>query len=406
MGAREQVARRDPAVRAGSLALAGSLLLAACGGAGGGGDQEKVALPAPTPSWTFSPAPGASDVAPDTAVTVTASDGKVTNVVLHDSAGERVDGEYDPDAGTWTAGHRLRVSEHYTVTASALDSKGAVVEHDSDFSTLEVPEADRLYAKTVAPHDGDVVGVAQPLVVGFNHPVRDKQAVQDALHVETEVPGGGGEIEGAWYWVDDEFVDYRPKEFWPAGTKVTLHVDIGGLKAGPDRWGGGDRDLSFTIGRKQVIKVDVRTRVLKVVNGKGKVLRSFPVSTGRPGWETRNGTKVLMEKVLDKKWTNEAIDAPEFYRLKSSYAMRMTNSGEFIHDAPWATGTIGSANTSHGCVGLRVPDMKWVYNHSIVGDPVIVTHSKKPYTNLINRYADWNIDWDTWSAGNADKEFL
>lgn len=379
--------------------LAAVVLLAACGGSDGDGDGPE-AVATPTASITVSPAPDSKDVAPDAPVTVTAANGKATNVVVKDSAGERVDGEFDEETGTWTAEHRLRVSEHYTVTASGLDARGAVIEQTSGFSTVAVPEKDRLYAKFVAPHDGDTVGVAHPLVVGFNHAVRDKQAVQDALEVETSEP-----VEGAWYWVDDQYVHFRPKEFWPADIDIDLHIGIGGLKV-DDRWGGADRDLSYEIGRRQVIKVFVGKHKLQVVNGEGRTIRSFDVSTGKPGWETRNGTKVLMEKVRDKKWTNEEIDAPEFYRLESEYALRMTNSGEFIHDAPWNTGYIGNANASHGCVGTLTRDMRWLYEHSLVGDPIVVSGSPKPYTDLINRYADWNIPWDRWSEGNADEEYL
>jgi L,D-transpeptidase catalytic domain len=75
--------------------------------------------------------------------------------------------------------------------------------------------------------------------------------------------------------------------------------------------------------------------------------------------------------------------------------------GEFVHDAPWNTGNIGSANTSHGCVGLRPADMAWLYRQTMAGDPVIVTGSPKKYTELWNRYMDWNVPWPRWSAGNA-----
>jgi lipoprotein-anchoring transpeptidase ErfK/SrfK len=411
VGAGEQVGvrggpARRPRRRLAALASAAALVLAACGGSGGddkgeGGDAGRPeAAATPAPALTITPVTGSKDVPPDTDVTVTAATGKPTNVVVKDAGGSRVDGEFDPDSGVWKAEHRLRVSEHYTVTASALDADGAVVEQTSDFTTIVVPEAERLYAKFVAPHSGDEVGVAHPLVVGFNHPVRDKEAVQAALEVETSEP-----VDGEWYWIDDQYVHYRPKEFWPADIDVSVHIGIGGLKVG-DRWGGNDRDLSYEIGRRQVIKVYVKKHTLQVVNGKGRTIKSFPVSTGKPGWETRNGTKVLMEKVRDKKWTNEEIDAPEFYRLESEYALRMTNSGEFIHDAPWNTGYIGNANASHGCVGMRTKDMRWLYDHAMIGDPIIVTGSPKPYKDLINRYADWNVDWDEWSEGNADEAFL
>ena len=403
MGTGEQVRRLQ--VGGGLAALV--LVLAACGGGGSEQDSEPGPVAAPTPALavTFSPGPDSADVAPDTPLTVTATAGKLTDVRVEDADGGRIEGDVSGDGSSWEATGQLLLAQHYTVTASGLDARGAVVEQKSVFDTLDVPEKERLYAKVVAPHEGEVVGVAHPLVVGFNHPVRDKQAVQDALHVEA-VSKTGEEVEGAWYWIDDQYVHFRPRAFWPANTTVKLNVDIAGVKGGEDLWGGGNREVSYKIGRRQVIKVDARKHILKVVNSSGKVVRSYPVSTGKSGWETRNGTKVLMEKILDKKWTNEAIDAPEHYRLESSYAMRMTNSGEFIHDAPWNTGNIGSANTSHGCVGMRVSDMAWVYKHSIVGDPIIVEHSPRSFPSLLNRYADWNVPWAEWSEGNAEAEYL
>jgi lipoprotein-anchoring transpeptidase ErfK/SrfK len=148
--------------------------------------------------------------------------------------------------------------------------------------------------------------------------------------------------------------------------------------------------------------VDVKKHKLTVVRD-GRQVRSFDVSTGKPGWETRNGIKVIMDKERNKVWTNEAIDAKEDYRFKSRYAMRITNSGEFVHDAPWNTGNIGEANTSHGCVGLLPKSMDWLWKNTILGDPVVVTGSPKPFDDLQNRIADWNVPWSKWMGGNTDQ---
>ncbi len=379
------------------------LLLSACSNAA---ESKPVAAapaapPPPAVSISVTPTAGSADADPDDVVTVSASNGRLTDVLVKNAEGEILPGEFDDDSTTWTAAGKLSLAETYSVVATGVDAVGATVREAVEFATLDIPEEKQLFASTISPLDGSTVGIAQPLVVGFNHPVRNKQLIQDALRVETSVP-----VEGAWYWIDDQYVDYRPKEFWPENVKITLHADIEGLKAGPTLWGGGSREISYEIGRAQIIKVDVKKHKLRVVDGTGKTIKTFPVSTGKAGWETRNGIKVLMEKVRDKKWTNEAIDAPEFYRLQSSYAMRMTNSGEFIHDAPWNTGNIGAANTSHGCVGMTVDNARWLYNHAIMGDPIVVTGSPRKYTNLFNRYADWNIPWEKWSAGNADKAYL
>ena len=119
------------------------------------------------------------------------------------------------------------------------------------------------------------------------------------------------------------------------------------------------------------------------------------------GWETRNGTKIVMAKEGKKEWTDEAIDAEEDYTYHSKYAMRITNSGEFIHDAPWNKGNIGDANTSHGCIGMLPAAAQWLFKNTLVGDPVVVVGSPKPFDDLQNRVADGTVPWEQGKAGNA-----
>jgi lipoprotein-anchoring transpeptidase ErfK/SrfK len=377
-----------------ALLVVGPLLVAAgCSGTGGGSaapEHEPVPV-----SIMVDPADGVTEVRPDAEVKVVGEQGTLTTVTLQAEDGTSVPGTFDAGKTAWTADGKLALDTTYTVSVDAVGLEGGAVTKKTTFSTLDPPESRRLKASSISPLNGSTVGVAQPLVVGFNHPVRDRASVQRALHVKTEP-----EVSGAWYWIDDDHVHYRPQEFWPAGTEVTLDVRLNGVPGGKELWGAADRTVSFTIGRQQVIRVDaVRKRM--TVERNGKTIKTFPVSTGKKGWETRNGIKVIMEKVTNKKWTNEAIDAPEDYTLYSKYAMRMTNSGEFVHDAPWNTGNIGSANTSHGCVGMYPKDMAWLFKRTMSGDPVIITGSPRKYTEIWNRYMDWNVPWVKWSAGNA-----
>jgi lipoprotein-anchoring transpeptidase ErfK/SrfK len=202
-------------------------------------------------------------------------------------------------------------------------------------------------------------------------------------------------VAGAWYWIDNQYVDYRPEQFWPTGTHVTLNVRLSGDESGDVR------SSSFTVGRNQVLAVNTKTHKLDVMRD-GQQIKSFDVSTGKPGFRTRNGIEVMMERVGKKHWTDEQIDAPENYSLHSQYAIRITNSGEFVHDAPWAKGSIGDANTSHGCIGLKTADAKWIWENSMLGDPVVVTGSDKDSQGKTNRIDDWNISWATWSKGNSN----
>jgi lipoprotein-anchoring transpeptidase ErfK/SrfK len=385
------------------LAVGVMLALAACTGqseSGTGGEGAKsggAAAAARQPGGvlvTVRPADKATKVRPDTKISVTSQGGTLTAVKVVDEEGEPVPGKLNAEQTAWQASRNLAPGTTYTVSVQAKGDDGPTSRR-STLTTLTVPKSRQLKPSTISPLDGWTVGIAQPLVVGFNHPVKNRAEVQQALRVVTKPA-----VKGAWYWIDSEYVHYRPAKFWPAGTKVTLHADVTGVDAGGGYWGAQSRTRSFTIGRAQMIRVDVVKKRLWVVRG-GKTLRTFPVSTGKKGWETRNGIKVIMEKVTDKKWTNESIQAPEEYTLFSDYAMRMTNSGEFIHDAPWNVGNIGAANTSHGCVGLYPRDMAWLFARTIPGDPVVVTGSPRRYTEIWNRYMDWNVPWRTWAAGNA-----
>jgi lipoprotein-anchoring transpeptidase ErfK/SrfK len=369
-------------------------------GSGGVGSPGAVAKQEESVLVTVQPSDGAAGVRPDTKVSVASRHGTLTAVKVVDEDGEVLPGALTADRTSWQASANLAPGTTYTVSVQASGDEGdtgdtATVSRRSTFSTLTLPRSRQLKAYSISPLDGWTVGIAQPLVVGFNHPVKNRKNVQDALRVETRPA-----VRGAWYWIDDEHVHYRPAKFWPAGTRVTLHAELTGVDAGGGYWGVQDRTRSFRIGRAQIIRVDVVKKRLSVVRN-GKTLRTFPVSTGKRGWETRNGIKVIMEKVTHKKWTNESIQAPEEYTLFSAYAMRMTNSGEFIHDAPWNVGNIGAANTSHGCVGLYPRDMAWLFPRTMTGDPVVVVGSPRKYTEIWNRYMDWNVPWRTWAAGNA-----
>jgi hypothetical protein len=84
--------------------------------------------------------------------------------------------------------------------------------------------------------------------------------------------------------------------------------------------------------------------------------------------------------------------------------MRLTYSGEFIHAAPWSVASHGSANVSHGCVGLSEENASWWWNENEIGDVVIVKNTGRPHGNDGNGLTIWNDTWSQWlerSAGGA-----
>jgi lipoprotein-anchoring transpeptidase ErfK/SrfK len=405
--ARRAAGRRRGARWVGVVALAPALFACSSGPGGGNGAAgppggAAAAASVAALALSINPADGATSVSPDVAVKVSAKHGRLTAVRVSGAglkgAGEvALAGTMDKAGKAWRATGALMPASTYTVSAQGVDAAGKATTTTSTFTTEAMTAKHRLGIADIWPSDGTTVGIGQPIAVGFTHPVNvaNRAAVQRALQVQSSPA-----VEGAWYWVDTNYVDFRPKTFWPTGTKITLKIDLAGVYAGDGLWGTSKRTSAVTVGRAQIIHVDLKKHVLSVESD-GATLREFPISGGKPGWQTRNGTQVIMQRIRNKTWTNTAIDAPEAYTLHSAYAMRLTNSGEFIHDAPWNKGNIGSANTSHGCVGMYPKDMAWLYAHTIMGDPVIITGSHRPTGVLWNRYMDWNVPWSTWSAGNA-----
>lgn len=383
--------------------LVAVLALAGCASASerlNGPEPTATARATPTDSsaeMTVIPATGATQVAPDEPVVVTAAGGKIEEVRLTGPDGE-VTGRLDPNGVTWTSTDLLGVAASYSLRAVAVDPYGLERTMTSTFTTLAPTEEQAVRAR-VSPLDGETVGVGMPVVLYLTAPVEDRAAVEERLTVTTEPA-----VEGAWHWISDEQVHWRPKEFWPPGTQVSVDIPLAGVRAGETLWGDQDRTIAFSIAEHAVTSlVDLGAKTMQVSQD-GQLLRTLPISAGKPGWETRNGIKVILSKERDRVMDAATVGIdpsdPEYYRLDVEYAMRVTNSGEFVHAAPWSTGSQGEVNVSHGCVGLSTEDAAWLYDLTTRGDVVRVIGSPRTLEPG-NGYTDWNVEWADWLAGSA-----
>ncbi|HNO39580.1 MAG TPA: L,D-transpeptidase, partial [Marmoricola sp.] len=233
------------------------------------------------------------------------------------------------------------------------------------------------------------VGVAMPVIIRFDVPVKNKLAFQNNIQV-TATPAQ----EGGFKWISDNELHWRPVKFWKAGSKVVVDARLGGVPAGNGVYGQLDRVLRFNVGRSLVTRVNINTHQMKVFRD-GKLIRTMPITTGRqPEHTTRSGVKVIMEKNRTRDMNSETVgidpNSADGYDLTGvEYAQRVTSSGEFIHAAPWSVGSQGHANVSHGCTGMSTSNAGWLYSQTIIGDPVIYVGSNRPMT-LTNGYGDWN----------------
>jgi lipoprotein-anchoring transpeptidase ErfK/SrfK len=391
-----------------AVAVAAAVLLASgCQGnaqaesPGGNGTSSPTSSSSPSSSTTGSvslkvtPANGAAAVAPNTTVKVTATGGPISAVTVKDTKNRAVTGSLSADGLSWTASRFLRPSTTYTVSAVAQSGASA----KSSFSTLSAKITATYH---VLPSTGAVVGVGMPLIVQFDSPVSDagKAEVERNLSVSTSP-----RVKGTWGWLDDRQVMYRSTGYWKTGTKISLKANLAGVKTGTGKYVGSDASTSFSIGSAMISYVNMATHQMKVYKN-GKLLRTLPVSTGRPGpkTETRNGIKVIVSKEVTHIMDSTSIGIPKgqpgYYRLTTHDAMRLTWSGEFLHSAPWSVGSQGNANVSHGCTNLSPSNAAWLFSISKIGDPVKYTGGSRAL-EVGNGYTLWNYSYADWHQRSA-----
>lgn len=344
---------------------------------------------------TVTPADRARGIEPGAPVKVAASGGTVTDVVVTDDKGAKVPGTVKD--GVWTPASRLGLDSAYSVRSVVTLADGRSQTATSSFRTLK-PETTAKY--TLLPSD-DTVGVGMPAIVQFASSVKTPQQraeVERSMKVTTEPA-----VEGSWGWLDDRQLMWRPKDYWKPGTKVTMDARLAGLQTGEGKYVGRNDTKTFTIGRSQVSTVDMKTHHMTVVRD-GQQVKNIPVTTGKPGFITRSGTKVIMEKVgamtMDSATVGIPKGNPEYYKLDTKWNMRITWTGEFLHAAPWSQWAQGRRNVSHGCTNMGLDDARWMFESSMVGDVVQFTGSDRPFKPT-EGIGVWQYSWPQWQQQSA-----
>ncbi|WP_176741508.1 Ig-like domain-containing protein [Streptomyces sp. LUP30] len=347
----------------------------------------------------ITPGPGSHGVGINDPVGATVSNGKLTKVTMTAVAtGAEIPGTLSADGASWKPNGPLERATKYQITAEAADAKGRSATADATITTVS-PAND--FIGHLSPEDGSTVGVGMPVTVDFDQAVSDKAAVQSEIQVSSS---SGQQVVGHWF--NRHRLDFRPETYWKPGSTVTVTLTSQGIQ----------KTVTFTIGRSQISTVDAKTKQLTVVRD-GKTIRTIPISSGSAEHPTYNGRMVISEKFSHTHMNGASVGLTEkngkpSYDIKAvPHAMRLTDSGTFIHGNYWGADSVfGKVNTSHGCVGLR--DVRgggdarqpaaWFFDHSMIGDVVIVKNSQdKTMLAPGNGLSDWNMPWSEWVAGSA-----
>ncbi|WP_412739418.1 L,D-transpeptidase [Krasilnikovia sp. MM14-A1259] len=396
--------RRPWRVAAAALTAGLVLLSAGCsddkspswqgGSQGGGGNAPS---PAPTQSTVAvtSPAPDAKDVEAVADIKYTSEDPQNTSVEVKAGDGSVIKGELDKDAKVFHPEKALSYGTTYTVTVTGTAKEGKGGTTSSTFTTMAKPSKQVRVSSFLG--DGQVVGVGMPLIVRFGRSVPEKYRddVEKRMTV-TSKP----EQEGTWSWISPTEIHYRPKTYWKPYSEVSYQVQLTGVPMGDGWYGRSDMGVNVKIGRGFVMTVENKTKQM-TVRQDGKVINTIPVSLGKPSTPSSSGTMVVMEKkehtVFD---TMEELGPEKGYRTDIDFAQRITWSGQFIHAAKWSEGVQGKTNVSHGCVNVSEKMAKWLFDRTMMGDPVTVSGTGSPLKNG-NGWTDWNMSWSQYKQGSA-----
>ncbi|MFJ4484536.1 Ig-like domain-containing protein [Streptomyces longwoodensis] len=411
--------KRRKGLMAASALLGGILVLSGCsdGDASASGDSgkdtssanvdEAAAQKTSEAQIKITPGDGTNNASINNSASVTVSKGTLTEVTMTTADGGAVQGAMSADRTSWKPSGQLERSTTYKLAVSAKDSDGRVAHENASFTTVSPANS---FIGSFTPENGSTVGVGMPVSINFNKQITNKAAVQKGVTVTSS---SGQEV--ACHWFSTQRMDCRPQDYWQENSTVTLKLALDGVEGASGVYGVQQKTVTFHIGRNQVSYVDAKTKQMKVTHN-GAVVKTIPISAGSPDNKTYEGIMVMSEKFKETRMNGATVgftddDGKGEYDIKDvPHAIRLTNSGTFVHGNYWGAKSIfGSVNTSHGCVGLS--DTKgandtgtpgyWFFTHSIVGDVVVVKNTGDKTVAPDNGLNGWNLDWATWKAGSA-----
>ncbi|WP_107374499.1 L,D-transpeptidase [Streptomyces abyssalis] len=353
------------------------------------------------------PRDGAEDVTAKGNLRVTATEGRLDKVEVarrSRGAAHAVPGSISSDGRTWRpseSARRLKLGSKYTVDVVALDDEGRRAARHTTFTTKAQP---RRFIGFFTPEHRQTVGTGMILSIRFNRPIAEREAVERGIRVTASPP-----VKVAPHWFGASRLDFRPEEYWKPGTRVTLDLRLRGVRGAPDVYGVQRKTVHFTVGRDQRTVVDARRHTM-TVHRNGEVVRRVPVTTGSAKNPTYTGDMVISEKFEVTRMNARTVGFGGEYDIEDvPHAMRLTDSGTFLHGNYWAPKrTFGKANVSHGCIGLR--DRKGgdpgspagtFFRESLTGDVVTVKNSGERTVAPGNGLGGWNMPWSSWTDGSA-----
>jgi lipoprotein-anchoring transpeptidase ErfK/SrfK len=393
----------------GSIQGAGLLVLVlatSCSSTTAVKNDDAGAVPHANAAVAVTPLDRTRDVPTDTTIMVAADGGTLKEVTVKAVKGTQgsLQGVLSADHTQWRSRGTAAPGASYEVTVTAVNAAGAVTRKTTSFSTVK---GNGTFAiESLMPSKdttGLTVGVGMPVMITFDKDVTDRVSVERNLLIHTSKP-----VLGAWHWFDNKTVHFRPKHYWPARTKVRVEARLAGVRGGAGLYGKRNQEIEFKVGRSQITRGSTDSHQLTVKRD-GKTVRRIPMSAGQGGtWKyyTTSGIHLAMSREPVTVMTSPGIGpgSAGYYQMTVYNTVRISNSGEYIHSAPWSVGSQGYSNVSHGCVNVSPDNAKWFIDNTLIGDPIIITGSPRALEPT-NGWGHWQENWKEWLKWSSVKHF-
>ena len=221
----------------------------------------------------------------------------------------------------------------------------------SRFHTEDLTLDEQTYP-SVAPLQGETVGVGMPVIVTFDVPVTDKASFEKHMSVNSTP-----QQPGAWHWISDNEAHWRPKNVLAAGTKVERRRRHQQRPRGRRRLRPGEPQGRVHGRRRQHLQGQHGHPPDAGVLQRQAAAHHPDHDRQSPKFTTRSGVKVIIEKFREKRMNSETVgidrNSPDGLRHRRR---RVRHAGHLLRRVrprrPWSVGSQGYANVSHGCTGM------------------------------------------------------
>jgi lipoprotein-anchoring transpeptidase ErfK/SrfK len=353
---------------------------------------------------SMSPADGSTKQPLSTVVTLHTNGARFESVhVSVLPGGSKLNGAFDAARDEWHSTGKLfpgsTYTVHYTVqsTGAGQETSGTGAVTEATFrakgtGTFTTAPAASVVTASVFPSPGIAVGIGQPIVFMFSQPVDTlaaQQAVESRLSIAMSKP-----VPGGWHWFSSVELHFRPTSYWPVGDQVEVNGNLNGWDIGGGAWGAGAVSTAFVIGNSHISVVNLATHEM-TVSDNGQLLYTWPISAGSPEWPTQDGTHIVLDRESVVHMISSTVGIPvnsaAGYNEFVYWDVHISDSGEYVHAAPWSVSEQGIENVSHGCVNLSPARAETFFRFSRVGDIIDVVDGVRPPLQGDHGVMDWSF---------------